>query len=815
MGTQLQKRNLGADDYDGYPGCPEILNRSQPAVIRDIHASYLDAGADILETNTFGAQVHTLSEHGLGGMTYDVNLAAAGLAREACNEFGTKDWPRFVSGSIGPGSRLPSLGQISFDDLVASYTPQALGLLDGGVDVFQVETCQDLLQVKAALKAVSAACRQRAKEIPVIVQVTLETNGRMLLGTRLDAVIAVASGMPLMALGLNCGTGPQSMHEHVRSLCSVSPFAVSVLPNAGLPVAGPDGYVYDLTPDEFADHVARFALEYGAGLVGGCCGTGPEHIRALRQRMGFPRPLARTRQFRPSTASGFSSQEHVTRPAPLIIGERANALGSKAFRKALLEDDVDAQVALVLTQQSEGAHLADVCVAWAGRDEVGDLSRLVSRLNVECELPLCLDSTHPEAIEAALKVYAGKALINSINLEDGGVRARRVLRLAREYQAAVIALTIDEEGMARSPDRKVEVASRLVQLAEDEGLPPADLFIDVLTFTLGTGEGSSYSVAMDTLEALRRVKTAYPAVNTVLGVSNISHGLPAPVRRVLNSLFLREAVQAGLDAGIFHAGKVELLDSLPPDIVEAALRLIRNQRELGDPMDILLAWQGLSEEKADAGSDEPILDRLRGAVIRGNKASLPGLVNEALEQHDPMSIVNEAVLGGMKQVGERFGDGTMPLPFVLKSAEAVRSAMAILQPHLGEEQSASRGIVMLATVKGDIHDIGKNLVAILLGNNGYRVVDIGVDRSPGELAAAVHQHRPDFVGLSGLLVRSCQAMQETLHAFVQAGIHTPVYCGGAALTAQYVQSVLAPIYSGGVHYARDAFDAMDQMTRRG
>jgi 5-methyltetrahydrofolate--homocysteine methyltransferase len=814
MGTAIMAAALSVDDYHGHEGCHDYLSVSRPDVIAAIHASYLEAGCDIIETNTFGAQALELAKHGLRERAYEINRRAAELAVRVAADFASRQRPRFVAGSLGPGSRLPSLEQVDFTALEDSYYAQALGLLEGGVDLFQVETCQDMLQAKAALRALRRAFAEKKQPRPISLLVTLEKN-RMLLGTDIATALATFLPFPLFAFGVNCGTGPGEMRDAVRTLSASSPFPLAVMPNAGLPKFRDGAYVYDLEPGEFAGQLGAFVRENGAAVVGGCCGSTARHIRALANEVGELAPSAPKGISRGGQATSlFASQELQVKPAPLIIGERTNASGSRRFKEALLAGDLDAMLAVAQEQAKEGAHLLDLNVAYAGRDEAGDMARSAARLNSQCRLPLMLDSASVPALEAGLKRCAGRAVINSINLEDGGARAERILALARDFGAAVVCLAIDEKGMARERRKKVAVLRRLHDLAVGSGLHPSDLFLDPLTFTLASGDAGLADAGVETLAALPLVKQSMPQSHTLLGVSNISYGLHPAARRIVNAVFLYHAVQNGLDAAIFHAGRVLPLHRIDAAEIALAEGLIFNRRQGGrEPLRAILEhFQGRKpenpKEKAMESSPE---ERLRAAVLDGNASGLEGDLALLAEKYPALDILNDLLLKSMAEVGEMFEKGIMQLPFVLQSAEVVKAAMDFLEPLLPKAKKGLRGSMVLATVKGDIHDIGKNLVDIILRSNGYRVANIGTNQGGVEIAAAVEKHRPGHIGLSALLVRSTLEMEGILRYLREKNVRLPVICGGAALTPDFVATALMPAYQGSVSYAADAFAAMKIM----
>jgi len=810
MGTSIQQRNLPGSAWGNHPNCQEYLTLSHPQTIRSIHDEFLDAGARVIETNTFGGNRLTLETHGLGGRTREINCAAATLARESVDERSGSGPPRFVAGSMGPGSLLPSLGHVDFDSLREAYRLQAMGLLEGGVDLIQVETAQDLLQVKAAVAGIRQAAADYGRTVPLILQVTLE-GGRMLMGS--DILTAMHAMLPLepAALGINCGSGPEGMAEAVERLSLHCPLPVIVMPNAGMPRIESGVPIFDLSPEDFAATMSRFVCEWGIRLVGGCCGTTPAHIRALDQALaGLALPL---RNFRhePEFSSMFHHQPSRVTPPPLIIGERTNANGSRAFRRALLDDDVDAMVEIARQQQDEGAHMLDLSVAYAGRDESRDMVAVTRRLNRELLIPLVFDCTDPGALEAGLKHYAGHALINSINLEDGGSRAAKVIALAKRYGAGLICLAIDEEGMARTREKKLAVCRRLYDLCTSAGISPQSLFFDPLTFTLASGDPGLCEAGIETLETLPLLRRRLPDARTILGVSNISYGLKPSSRKIINAVFLYHAVQKGLDAAIFHAGKVLPLHSIPAEDRQLAEDLIFNRtRGERSPLEAVLEHFSLRKEAPDMRETtlDPLLQRLGAAVVDGRTAGLKTLLTAARQTLPALDIINHHLLPAMQRVGELFSSGRMQLPFVLKSAQVMKSAVDFLAPDLESMRRASRGKLVLATVRGDVHDIGKNLVDIILGNNGFQIVNLGINQSSDDIIAAVRKLRPDALGISGLLVQSTLEMKELLRHMKRAGLELPVICGGAALTRDFVDRELGPVYSGPVHYAADAFDAL-------
>jgi 5-methyltetrahydrofolate--homocysteine methyltransferase len=815
MGTAIMKMQLNSDDFHGHDGCLEYLAVSRPDVLESIHAAYLQAGCDIVETNTLGALPGELAAHGLQDRTYEINRKAAEAAVRAADAFSGSGQPRYVAGSIGPGSRLPSLLQVGFDELEQGYYLQGLGLLDGGVDLFQIETCQDMLQIKAALSGLRRLFREKGAQRPLNVSVTLEKN-RMLLGTDIQTALATFTSYPLFAFGINCGGGPEAMQDAVRILAAASPFPLTVMPNAGLPRFNAGEYVYDLQPGPFADCMLAFVRDHGAEMVGGCCGTTPDHVRALAAKVGGLSPVPRKTCAPAVVTSLYSSQELRVQPAPLIIGEQTNATGSRTFKEALLQDDLDAMAAIAREQEKEGAHLLDLNVAYAGRDESRDMDRLVGRLNQQTPLPLMLDSTNIEALHAGLKRSAGRVVINSINLEDGGDRAGRILELAGEYGAAVVCLAIDEKGMARTAENKLAVLRRLHDLAVAAGLKAEDLFMDPLTFTLGSGDPGLADAGVETLAALHLIGKNLPGTLPLLGVSNISYGLQPAARRVVNAVFLYHAVQRGLAAAIFHAARVVPLNRIVPEEILLAEDLIFNRRAGHDPLLALCDHFRGRRKGADPAVPPPATsqERIYRAVLDGNASGLEDELARLLAMIPALEIVNSILLKAMADVGVLFDAGKMQLPFVLKSAEVVKRALDILAPHMLRRERKFRGRMVLATVKGDVHDIGKNLVDIILRSNGYEVVNLGTNRDGEAIGAAVEQHRPDFLGLSALLVKSTLEMKDVLRHLAQRNIRIPVICGGAALTPAFVETTLQPESAEKVHYCADAFQALRVMDGR-
>ncbi|MBK9180802.1 MAG: methionine synthase [Acidimicrobiales bacterium] len=827
-GTNLQLLDLGPDDFGGasLEGCNEILVATRPDAIAELHASFLAVGVDVVETDTFGAFAPVLAEYGVADRAHDLNLAAARIARRVADDFSTPGHPRFVAGALGPGTKLPSLGQVRFADLRDAYEVQARALLEGGVDLLLVETVYDLLQAKAAMVACRRAMGAVGRPVPLQVQVTMETTGRMLVGTEIGAALTALSALQPDVIGLNCATGPREMQEHLRHLSQHSPLPIAVLPNAGLPSVV-DGHThYDLTPDELADFHARFVSELGVQVVGGCCGTSPEHLRKVVDRVTGLAPRERTPVVEPSVASIYSPVPIHQESSFLIVGERTNANGSKAFREAMLEGDWDSCTRMASEQIREGAHVLDVCVDYVGRDGTADMDELASRFATQAAAPLVLDSTEPQVMEAGLRWVGGKAILNSANLEEGdgpGTRFDRVMSLAREYGAAVICLLIDEEGQARDVEWKMRVARRIHALATERyGVPPTDLIFDALTFPLSTGDDDLRGDAMATIEAIRRIKAELPGVFTVLGVSNVSFGLKPAARHVLNSVFLHECVTAGLDAAIVHAGRIMPLNRIDDRQRDVCLDLVYDRRRPADGYDPLTELLGVFEgvqatavEREDR-SGWPVEERLKHRIIDGDRDGLEADLDLALAAGTPaLHIVNDVLLDGMKVVGELFASGDMQLPFVLQSAETMKSAVAHLEPHMDRVGGDStKGRIVLATVKGDVHDIGKNLVDIILTNNGYEVHNLGIKVGIADMVDRAVAVGADAIGMSGLLVKSTLIMRDNLEELNERGLASiPVLLGGAALTRSYVERDLREVYDGRVFYGRDAFEGLRVMDR--
>ncbi|WP_405165145.1 methionine synthase [Nocardia sp. NBC_01499] len=839
MGTMLQAADLTLDDFLGLEGCNEILNDTRPDVLRSIHRAYFEAGADAVETNTFGCNLPNLADYDIADRIRDLSERGTRLAREVADEMGPSadGTPRYVLGSMGPGTKLPTLGHAPYTALRDAYTESALGMLEGGADAILIETCQDLLQVKAAVTGSRAAMRLLGRRIPIITHVTVETTGTMLVGSEIGAALTALEPLGIDMIGLNCATGPAEMSEHLRHLSRHAQVPVSVMPNAGLPVLGANGAEYPLSPEELAVALSGFVSEFGLALVGGCCGTTPEHIRQVTEAVREIEPKLpplddrRSPVHEPAVSSMYTAVPFEQEASVMMIGERTNANGSKAFRDAMLAEDWQKCLDIAKDQTRDGAHMLDLCVDYVGRDGAKDMEALAARLATSSTLPIMLDSTETPVLRAGLEHLGGRCAVNSVNYEDGDgpeSRFQQTMRLVAEHGAAVVALTIDEEGQARTAAKKVEIAERLIaDITGNWGVLESDIIIDTLTFTLGTGQEESRKDGIETIEAIRLLKSKHPAVQTTLGLSNISFGLNPAARQVLNSVFMHECVQAGLDSAIVHASKILPMARIPDEQRKVALDLVYDRRgEDYDPLQVLMGlFEGVSTSSSRASRAEemaalPLFERLARRIVDGERNGMDADLEEAMGQVPPLQIINETLLSGMKTVGELFGSGQMQLPFVLQSAEVMKAAVAYLEPHMEATDDSGKGRIVLATVKGDVHDIGKNLVDIILSNNGYEVVNLGIKQPIATILDAAVDKKADVIGMSGLLVKSTVIMKENLQELNSKGVaeQFPVLLGGAALTRGYVENDLTEVYEGDVHYARDAFEGLrlmdDIMTRK-
>ncbi len=836
MGTQIHGADLDIErDYLGAENCTDVVCLSRPDLIQSIHEGYLKAGADAVETNTFGGARHVLAEFDLDDRCFELNKRAAEIARAACDIHATADRPRFVIGSIGPGTKLITLGQISWDDMLASYREQVRGLIAGGADALLIETAQDLLQAKcvvnACLDELEAAGKSPTTDLPIFVSITIETMGTMLVGSSIEAALTALKPYPITSFGLNCATGPAEMAEHIAFLSRHWDRAISVMPNAGLPALVNGQTVFPLGPDEFAAAQKKFIEQHKVNIVGGCCGTTPEHISALAKAIGKCPPRERaTEPLAPSCSSLYSATEYRQDTSFLIVGERCNSSGSKKFRELLEAEDWDGMISLARQQMREGSHVLDVNVDYAGRDNAADMGEFVSRLSKSVDAPLMLDSTQMRTIEAGLKHAAGKCIINSANFEDGEEKFDALCKLARRFGAGLVIGTIDEDpeaAMARTAERKLSIAERAIERATTvHNIPIEDLFIDPLVLPISTGMDPDRRSALELLDGVTKIKDAFPAAQMTCGVSNVSFGLKPQARVVLNSVFLHMLVDAGMTSAIVHASKILPLNRIDETLKQAAIDLIfdRRAREVGgtglpigiedpdfDPLQKLIDLfqdTGATAQAAVSMDDLTIEERLRQHIIDGERENLTSNLDAALEKYSAIDIVNDHLLEGMKTVGELFGSGQMQLPFVLQSAEVMKAAVAYLEPHMEKSDSQSRGSIVLATVKGDVHDIGKNLVDIILSNNGFTVYNLGIKQPISEILAGLEKTRADAVGLSGLLVKSVHVMEDNLRELNARSVRVPVLLGGAALSRHYAEGHLREQYEGPLYYGKDAFDGL-------
>jgi 5-methyltetrahydrofolate--homocysteine methyltransferase len=831
VGTMLQAYDLTLDDFEGHEGCNEVLNATRPDVVRGVHDAYFSVGCDLVETNTFGANLANLGEYGISARIHELAESGARLARAVADGWSTPDHPRWVIGSVGPGTKLPTLGHVTYAALRDAYHVQVDGMMHGGVDAVLVETSQDLLQTKAAINGARRAFAAAGFKLPLFVQVTVETTGTMLLGSEIGAALTSLEPLDIDLIGLNCATGPNEMSEHLRYLSRHARVGLSCMPNAGLPELTADGARYPLSPEQLADAHDVFTAEFGLSLVGGCCGTTPEHLRQVVERVGGREVTARRPRVERGSASLYQSVPFRQDTTYLTVGERTNTNGSKAFREAMLSGAWDECVEIAREQTRDGAHLLDVCVDYVGRDGADDMHEVAFRFATASTLPLVLDSTEPAVIEAGLECLGGRSVVNSVNYEDGdgpNSRLARVMPLVREHGAAVVALTIDEEGQARTAEWKVRVATRLIEdLTSNWGMDIGDILVDCLTFPIATGQEETRRDGIETINAIRELKKLFPDVQTTLGLSNVSFGLNPAARQVLNSVFLHECTKAGLDSAIVHASKILPVARIPEEQRDVALDLVYDRRRpaAGDQpaYDPLVRFLDLFEgvdpaaarqSRADELAALPLSERLARRVIDGERNGLEADLDAAMSSGKaPLDIINDFLLEGMRVVGELFGSGQMQLPFVLQSAEVMKTAVGYLEPHMEKTDEAGKGTIVLATVRGDVHDIGKNLVDIILSNNGYNVVNLGIKQPISAILDAAHEHRADAIGMSGLLVKSTVIMKENLEEMNSRGLGAqwPVLLGGAALTRAYVEVDLAQMYVGEVRYARDAFEGLRLM----
>src|SRR6476661_4975348 len=829
MGTMLQAQDPSLDDFAGLEGCNEILNVTRPDIVRAVHRAYLEVGVDAIETNTFGANLANLAEYDIPDRIYELSRAGAALARAEADEFATPDQPRFVLGSVGPGTKLPTLGHAGYVTLRDAYQQEAAGLLDGGSDAIIVETCQDLLQAKSAILGAHRAMNASGIVVPIIVHVTVETTGTMLLGSEIGAALTALEPLGIDYIGLNCATGPAEMSEHLRYLSRHAKVGVSVMPNAGLPQLGPNGAVYPLTPAELAEALSGFVREFGLGLVGGCCGTTPEHLRQVVEAVRDVAPAQRHPRPDPGLSSLYQAVPFQQDASVLMVGERTNANGSKAFREAMLAENWQNCVDIARAQTRDGAHLLDLNVDYVGRDGAADMRAMASRLATASTLPIMIDSTEPPVIQAGLEQLGGRSIVNSVNFEDGDgpdSRYMRIMALVKEHGAAVVALTIDEQGQARTREHKVAIAERLIaDLTGRWGMSESDIVVDCLTFPIATGQEETRRDGIETIGAIRELKRRHPDLHFTLGVSNVSFGLNPAARQVLNSVFLAECTAAGLDSAIVHPSKILPMARIPEEQRTVALDLVYDRRGVDssgadyDPLQkVLELFDGATTAAGRATRAAELLllpldERLQRRIIDGERNGLEADLDEAMQHRSPLEIINDTLLEGMKTVGELFGSGAMQLPFVLTSAEVMKLAVAYLEPHMEKADAGGKGTIVLATVKGDVHDIGKNLVDIILSNNGYSVVNLGIKQPISTILTAAQDSGADAIGMSGLLVKSTVIMKENLEEMNTRGVAEkfPVLLGGAALTRSYVENDLSAVFKGDVRYARDAFEGLRLM----
>jgi 5-methyltetrahydrofolate--homocysteine methyltransferase len=832
MGTELQERKPTLEDFQNLEGCNEILNVTRPDIVKNVHDAYFEAGIDCIESNTFGANWSNLSDYGIEDRIEELAEVGARIARQSADGFTAKDSrPRWVLGSMGPGTKLPSLGHVEYAFLRDTFKEQAVGLIKGGSDAFLVETSQDLLQTKAAINGCRLAIVETGTRLPIFVEVTVETTGTMLMGSEIGAALTAIEPLGIDMIGLNCATGPTEMSEHLRQLSKHSRVPIMVMPNAGLPVLTANGASYPLGPEELAVAHEQFVKEFGLAMIGGCCGTTPAHLKAVVDRLGQSTTHTRKVEIEPGVASLYQHVPLTQDNTYLAIGERTNANGSRAFKEAMLDERWDDCIDIARKQVRDGAHLLDVSVDYVGRDGVADMRTLVSKLASASTLPLVIDSTEPAVIKAGLELIGGRPVVNSVNFEDGDgptSRFAKIMPLVKEHGAAVIALTIDEQGQARNQADKVRIAFRLIDdLISKWDMRVEDIIVDALTFPIATGQEETRRDGLETIAAIKEITTKYPGIHTTLGVSNVSFGLNPAARSVLNSVFLHEATQAGLDSAIIDAAKIAPLADIPADRLKVALDLIYDRREYDadgnisyDPLSAMLdLFDGVdSASIRDARAAElaalPVNQRLERRIIDGDSKGLEAdLELSRSEGNKPLAIINDFLLAGMQIVGQRFGAGEMQLPFVLQSAEVMKSAVALLEPYMEKSEAAGKGKIVLATVRGDVHDIGKNLVDIILTNNGYDVVNIGIKQQVADIIKAAEEHDADVIGMSGLLVKSTVVMRENLAELGSRGLAKkwPIILGGAALTRSYVEDDLAGEFDGTVRYAKDAFEGLDLM----
>jgi 5-methyltetrahydrofolate--homocysteine methyltransferase len=819
MGTQIQNLEIPESAWEGNEGCNELLNVTLREGISKIHEAYLKAGADIIKTNTFGAIPWVLEDYDIGARAYELSKAGAEIVKALCDRYSTAEKPRYVAGDLGPGTKLPSLGHIKYDEMYEGYSQAAAGLIDGGADLFLLETCQDPLQIKAALHACSDIAAEKGKNIPIMVSVTIELAGSMLIGTDAKTIAVIMEPFNILSLGFNCGTGPEQVEKHVKTLSEVWNKPISVHANAGLPQNRGGFTFYPMGPKEFTQQQQKFVNYDGVALLGGCCGTTPQHIKALSDALEGVVPKPPTGSQPKALASLFETRDLMQDPPPFLIGERSNATGSKAFRELLLAEDYEGTLSVAQQQVRYGAHGIDLSVGFAGRDESRDMEILASLYSQKVTLPLMLDSTQTQALEIGLKQVGGKPIINSVNLEDGIEKFNAVCQLAKRFGAALVCLTIDEVGMAKDRETKVKVAERIYQLATKEhGLDPRDLVFDLLTFTVGSGEAEYHTAAIETIEAIREFHAMHPEVGFVLGISNISFGLDKHAREYLNSVFLHHCVKAGLSMAIVNVKNTIPMHKMSEEDIKVCEDLLFNRREEGDPLFKFIDYFSNVEVKNSDEEDAAFAkmstrEKLHKLLLDGDKERMLQLLPQAKDEIPPEEIVNVVLIDAMKEVGELFGSGKMQLPFVLQSAETMKAAVDWLNPYLPKKEKTTQTTLVLGTVKGDVHDVGKNLVDIILTNNGYKVINIGIKADIETFLDVLEEHHVDAIGMSGLLVKSTGVMLENLQYMKERGITLPVLLGGAALTGKFIDEYCRPAYDGPIFYCKDAFDGIVAMGR--
>ncbi len=831
-GTSFQNLNLSSHDFGGddLEGCNENLVLSSPNTVEQVHNSFLEAGCHVIETNTFGASSIVLDEYSISNKAYEINKKAAQIAKKCANLFSSINTPRFVAGSIGPTTKLPTLGHISFDKLKDSYEEQINGLIDGGIDLLLIETCQDVLQIKSALSASQEVMKNRNIELPIMISITMETTGTMLVGSDIASALTILEPYNIDILGLNCATGPVQMKEHIKYLAENSPFAISCIPNAGLPENIGGVAHYKLTPLELKMQLMNFIYDFNVQLIGGCCGTTPVHIKHLSsiieeivdKKINKRLPTVKT-NFVPSAASIYNAVPYKQDNSILIVGERLNASGSKKVRELLNEDDWVGLVSIAKQQQKENAHILDVNVDYVGRDGVKDMKEITSRLVTNINLPLMIDSTEADKMESGLKTAGGKCIINSTNYEDGDDRFNQVLKLALDYGAGIVIGTIDEDGMARTSQKKYDIAKRALIKTRSSGLADYEIFFDPLALPISTGIEEDRLNAKATIEAISKIRKSFPDIHIILGISNISFGL-SPLSRInLNSIFLDECIKAGLDSAIIAPNKILPLSKISTETKKLCLDLIYDRRNfeneicIYDPLvELTKAFQDITisdfKKASTSNKNLTLEEKLKNHIVDGEKIGLEEQLNNALKKYKPLEIINTYLLDGMKVVGELFGSGQMQLPFVLQSAETMKFAVSVLEPHMETvDEKISNGKLLIATVKGDVHDIGKNLVDIILSNNGFDVINLGIKQDVSAIIDAQKKHKADCIAMSGLLVKSTAFMKDNLEAFNNAEINVPVILGGAALTPKFVNEDCSQIYKGKILYGKDAFTDLQFM----